>query len=120
MVVNGDPRMDRYVVDSSGGRGWAKVHVIVDRATVPHTVLSNKGRWHMGKRPTVVKACAELNEAAGPWTREVPLTDSLTRLRDWASRTKAFTEHELDPNADPAALVRPAALHRSRGDRLAA
>jgi hypothetical protein len=101
--------MDRYYVDSSGGRGWAKVHVIADRSTVPHTVLSSRGRWNMAKRATVVKACAALNAEVGPfWSVAENERDSLTRLREWAARTVAFTEHPYDPTAAPA-LVREAA-----------
>jgi hypothetical protein len=101
--------MDRYYVDSTGGRGWAKVHVVCDRSTVPHTVVRSKGRWHMAKRATVVRACAELNAAAEPFWDVTPNErDSLTRLRDWAASTRAFTDSPYDPNAAPA-LVREAA-----------
>ncbi len=101
--------MDRYYVDSSGGRGWAKVHVICDRSTTPHTVLRSNGRWHMAKRASVVKACAALNEGVEFWNAKPADRDSLTRLRDWAAQTKAFTEHAYDPNAAPSLVLAEAA-----------
>jgi hypothetical protein len=104
--------MERYYVSSSGGRGWPKCHVLYDRSTVPHTVIANKGRWHLAKRATAVKACAALNAEVGDgWViakREEQ--DSFKRLREWAAQTKAFTEAAYDPAAGPAtSFVREAA-----------
>lgn len=102
--------MDRFYVDSPKVGGFPRCHFIVDRATVPHTVLRSRGRWDMAKRATAVRACGELNASAGDWQVDIAAErDSLVRLREWASRTKAFTEVEYDPNAEPA-LVRPEAI----------
>lgn len=104
--------MDRYYVSSSGGRGWPKCHVIVDRSTRPHMVpgAATTGPYKIASRASAVKACAALNEAVGPFWEVTPAErDSLTRLREWAAQTKAFTEAAYDPAA-PAMLVRPEAV----------
>jgi hypothetical protein len=99
--------MDRYRVESLGGRGWPKCHFVIDRATVPHTVVN--GGYQIAKRATAVKACAALNEHAGPFWKVTPNErDSLTRLREWAASTKAFTEREYDPGAEPALVTEAA------------
>jgi hypothetical protein len=103
--------MDRYYVSSGGGRGWVKCHIIVDRSTVPHTVPgeATTGPYKIGSKASATKACVALNEATGPFWRVTPAErDSLTRLREWAASTKAFTEAQYDPHAAPA-LVREAA-----------
>lgn len=100
--------MDRYYTETAGGHGWPKCHFVIDRSTVPHTVVSGHGWTKTAK--AAEKLCAQLNEQAGEFWTVVrdDERDSLTRLREWAARTKAFTEAAYDPNA-PAALVREAA-----------
>lgn len=101
--------MDRYYVESIGGRGWPKCHFVIDRSTEPHTVVCTAG-W-LKTRKKADDRCAELNEHAGEfWTFEPAERDSLTRLRDWAASTRAFTEAEYDPAAPvPTSFVRDAA-----------
>jgi hypothetical protein len=112
-----DTELPRYYVESLGGRGWPKCHFVIDRSTEPHTVVGSG--YEIAKRATAVRLCARLNELAGPHWKFTPNErDSLTRLRDWAAQTKAFTESAYDPNAEPA-LVSPEAL-RYRGPRLEA
>lgn len=99
--------LDRYYTETLGGHGWPKCHFVIDRATVPHTVVSSRG-W-LKTRKIAEKVCATLNEQAGDlWTVDPVERDSLTRLREWAASTRAFTEHAYDLDA-PAALVREAA-----------
>lgn len=101
--------MDRYYVSTSGGRGWTKAHCIYDRATVPHTCLGPaSGVPFLKTASQAAKVCAALNANGEFWTAAPAERDSLTRLRDWAARTKAFTEAAYDPSA-PVALVREAA-----------
>jgi hypothetical protein len=97
--------MDRYYVESLGGRGWPKCHFALDRATVPHTVVSTG--WLKSRR-AADKFVDELNEQAGDWQPETPERDGLTRLREWAATTRAFTEAAYNPNSAPS-LVREAA-----------
>lgn len=101
---------DRYYVETLGGHGWPKCHFVIDRATVPHTVLSSRG-W-LKTRKIAEKVCAELNELVGAdWriTREDE-RNSLTRLREWAANTRAFTEAPYDPGAaPPTSFIREAA-----------
>lgn len=100
--------MDRYYVDSCGGRGWPMCHVVVDRSTIPHKTVSLSEGYKLKSKPSAAKVCARLNAEVGPFWNVTPNErDSLTRLRDWAASTAAFTQHPYDPNAAPA-LVRAA------------
>jgi hypothetical protein len=97
--------MERYYMESLGRGGWPKCHFVIDRSTSPHTVVSSHG-W-IRTASLARKLCAQLNEQAGEWTAEH--ADSLSRLREWAAGTKAFTGAPYDPDEIPTSFVREAA-----------
>ena len=97
--------MDRFYLETLGGRGWPTCHFVLDRATEPHTVVTVRG-VPMKSLPKMRKACAALNEANPIWAATPAERDSLTRLRDWAASTRAFTEAAYDPNAAVTSFVR--------------
>src|SRR3954467_2183115 len=103
----GEQPNERYYVDPCGGRGWPKSYIIVDRSTVPHTVPTLP--YKISSKASATKLCATLNEQATEWKLPPTERDSLPRLREWAARSKAFTERAYDPDAAPALVVPEAA-----------
>jgi hypothetical protein len=101
--------MDRYYAETVGGHGWPKCHFVIDRSTVPHTVVCGHGWTRTRKAAEKLRDTLNANTDEF-WTVEPAERDSLTRLREWAAQTKAFTEAPYDPNAPlPTSFVREAA-----------